>query len=100
MTKYLPLWLKIIFASNGQTTGCLPKLHQIFISVIRNNLISFLLFSLSLGIYKYAGQNLGQMKNSAKYSTPENAITTVIKGWFEEHNDADMSFIEKYRHSE
>lgn len=91
MTKYLPLCLKFIFANNGKTTGCLPKLHQILISVIRNNL---------LGIYKYAGQNLGQMKSSARYPTPENAIKTVIKGWFEEHNDANMTFIEKYRHSE
>lgn len=78
----------------------MKKLENNLHETIKFSFPLFEIISLSLGIYKYAGQNLGQMKSSAKYSTPENAIKTVIKGWFDEHNDANMTFIEKFRHSE
>lgn len=52
-----------------------------------------------IAVFSYAGQNLGQIKNTSKYPKAEYVIETVIKGWFEEHKDADMSYIEKFQQS-
>lgn len=52
-----------------------------------------------LDVYRYAGQNLGQMQSTKPFS-PEKIIETITTGWFNEHNDADMSYIGKYRRHE
>lgn len=48
----------------------------------------------------YAGQNLGLLKSSRKFPTPEEAIKTVTSGWFDECKNGDMKIIDKFRHLE
>lgn len=50
--------------------------------------------------FKYAGQNLGQMKNSKKFPKPEVAIKTITKGWFSENINGNMNVIDSFQHLE
>jgi hypothetical protein len=44
--------------------------------------------------YKYAGQNLGIIGNSANFDAVDDAITTIVKNWFNEVKDATQSLID------
>lgn len=52
----------------------------------------------NLDKFLYAGQNLGQMRKSSKYPEAKELIKTIIYGWYEEHKDADMTYIDEFRH--
>lgn len=51
-----------------------------------------------LAKFLYAGQNIGQISSKLKHLDPKLAIEKIIEGWFNEHNDADMSYCEHFRH--
>lgn len=88
--------------NTGKTNRNISNMEFLFSN--EKNLIFFFFFKLCqiicklLEKYKYAGQNLGQMKSTKKFASAEDAIKTVTDGWVGEQNDADMSYIEKYRH--
>lgn len=49
--------------------------------------------------YLYAGQNIGRIEGKTKHLEPILVIKKVIEGWFNEHKDANMSYIERFRHA-
>lgn len=49
--------------------------------------------------FLYAGQNIGQIVGKRRHLEPEFVIVKVIEGWFKEHLDADMSYINSCHHA-
>lgn len=52
-----------------------------------------------LGRFLYAGQNIGQIVAKTKHIDTELVIEKVIEGWYNEYKDANMSYIESFRHA-
>lgn len=49
-------------------------------------------------IFMYAGQNLGMLENNKALPSAEKVIESITKGWFDEHKDAGMDYIDKFSH--
>lgn len=47
--------------------------------------------------FNYAGQNLGRLQSKKDFVKLEKAITAIMKGFFDEHKDASMSYINAFR---
>lgn len=50
-----------------------------------------------LAEFRYAGQNIAWRGNTAEYEKLQDSIREMIKTWFVEYKDADMSYIHAYR---
>lgn len=50
--------------------------------------------------FPYAGQNIAWRGNTRGYEKTKDAIEKMIRTWFTEYEDADMSYIDVYRHHE
>lgn len=46
--------------------------------------------------YPYAGQNIARRGNTRDYEKLKPSILKMIKAWFIEYKDADMSYIKSY----
>lgn len=49
--------------------------------------------------FMYAGQCIGQISSKIKHLEPKLVIKKIIEGWFNEHKDADVSYIENFHHA-
>lgn len=48
--------------------------------------------------FPYAGQNIARRGNTRDYEKVPEAVERMTNAWFGEYVDADMSYIDAYRH--
>lgn len=93
-----PNIMRVGVISNTMNAETQVRRLEIFANILHTLSLHFFgNFNLQIDKFMYAGQNLGQVKNSAKYQTVEAVISAVIQGWFDENKYADMNYMGKYQ---